>query len=63
MVRGETEQLFDKDGNLFIDQNPKFFSFILQYLRTGRNQQLQGEILEGVMGIAERIGLDWSYFI
>ena len=63
MVRGETEQLFDKDGNLFIDQNPKYFSFILQYLRTGRNQQLQGEILEGVMGIAERIGLDWSYFI
>jgi len=34
MVRGETEQVFDKDGNLFIDQDPKYFRFVLHYLRT-----------------------------
>ena len=33
MVRGEDKQQFDKDGNLFIDANPKYFSFVLDGLR------------------------------
>ena len=33
MVRGETKQEFDKDGNLFIDQDPKHFVYVLQSLR------------------------------
>ena len=33
MVRGEDKQQFDKEGNLFIDANPKYFSFVLDGLR------------------------------
>ena len=33
MVRGEEKQEFDKDGNLFIDCDPKDFAYILKALR------------------------------
>ena len=33
MVRGEEKQEFDKDGNLFIDCDPKDFAYVLKILR------------------------------
>ena len=63
MVRGETEQQFDKDGNLFIDQNPKHFPYILEHLRTSsRKVYVPKESLWGVKGIARSLGLaEWSF--
>ena len=58
MVRGETEQLFDKDGNLFIDQDPKYFPYILQYLRTkGGIISVPEASLNDINGLAHRLGL------
>ena len=34
MVRGEVKQHFDKDGNLFIDHDPKLFAYVLRSLRS-----------------------------
>ena len=58
MVRGEKEQLFDKDGNLFIDQDPKYFPYILQYLRTkGGIISVPEASLNDINGLAHRLGL------
>ena len=63
MVRGETEQLFDKDGNLFIDQDPKYFRFVLQYLRTkGRSTIVPIAFLDNVITIADELGLSKDKF-
>ena len=63
MVRGETEQLFDKDGNLFIDQDPKYFRFVLQYLRTkGRSTIVPIAFINNVITIADELGLSKDKF-
>eukprot|EP00927_Polykrikos_kofoidii_P004757 TRINITY_DN11879_c0_g1_i1.p1 TRINITY_DN11879_c0_g1~~TRINITY_DN11879_c0_g1_i1.p1 ORF type:complete len:418 (-),score=50.95 TRINITY_DN11879_c0_g1_i1:38-1249(-) len=35
MVSGRVPQKREKDGSIFIDRNPKHFSFVLDYLRSG----------------------------
>ena len=37
MVEGKSKQLFDADGNLFIDEDPKDFAYILRALRNVNN--------------------------
>eukprot|EP00746_Dinoflagellata_sp_MGD_P028704 gnl/MRDRNA2_/MRDRNA2_167847_c0_seq1.p1 gnl/MRDRNA2_/MRDRNA2_167847_c0~~gnl/MRDRNA2_/MRDRNA2_167847_c0_seq1.p1 ORF type:complete len:442 (+),score=50.87 gnl/MRDRNA2_/MRDRNA2_167847_c0_seq1:120-1328(+) len=34
MAAGRVPQKFEKDGSIFIDRNPKHFSFVLDYLRS-----------------------------
>ena len=62
MVRGETKQLFDKDGNLFIDQNPKYFPYLLEYLRTkGKSRTVPKASFDGVLGIATALRLETGF--
>ena len=65
MVRGEEEQKFDKNGNLFIDLDPKFFVHILNALRTETLIWVPKGSLGNVMKIARSLGLkvrDWDPF-
>ena len=65
MVRGETEQQFDKDGNLFIDQNPKYFPYILEYLRTKGHvipQPVPKASFDSVVEMAKGLlGVGWGW--
>jgi len=36
LLNNQEEQIYDKDGNLFIDRNGKIFRYILHYLRDGK---------------------------
>ena len=47
--------MFDKDGNLFIDQDPKNFVYVLNSLRTGCYVGVPKEALLNVKGIAEKL--------
>ena len=55
IVKGEMKQVFDKDGNLFIDQDPKNFVYVLNSLRTGCSVDVPMEALRNVRGIAEKL--------
>ena len=62
MVRGEDKQEFDKDGNLFIDFDPKDFVYVLKYLRTARyspasDTSVPTGALKNVKIIADCLGL------
>ena len=39
IVEGKVKQQFDKDGILFIDEDPKDFVYILRYIRKKLNKE------------------------
>ena len=62
IVRGEDKQEFDKDGNLFLDFDPKDFVYVLKYLRTARyspasDTSVPTGALKNVRIIADCLGL------
>ena len=62
LVRGEEKQEFDKEGNLFLDFDPKDFVYVLKYLRTTRYSPSSGTFvptgaLKNVQIIADCLGL------
>ena len=64
MVRGEDEEEeeeFDKDGNLFLDFDPKDFSYVLKALRKRGKGEYRSELPEeayyDVMDLAARLDL------
>ena len=59
MVRGEVKQEFDKDGNLFLDCDPKDFVYVLKQRRfKGPQTRVPKETYHNVWGIAAGLGLD-----
>ena len=66
MVRGETKQEFDKDGNLYIDQDPKHFVYVLNSLRVRyrypMNFQVPKEALSYVQSLAGSLGMGGGQF-
>ena len=62
MVTGEDEQQFDKDGNLFIDQDPKDFVYVLKSLRVGGNIIVPKEAYKNVRKLAQSLGLGGGQF-
>ena len=57
IVRGEETQEFDKDGNLFIDHDPKHFVYILNALRVRSRIRAPKESHGMVREIARSLGL------
>ena len=58
MVMGEDKQQLDKDGNLFIDANPKFFSFVLDGLRNPGRMVVVPKIVHiGVSELDDKLGV------
>jgi len=62
IVKGELKQEFDKDGNLFIDQDPKYFIYVLNYLRTGRLVYMSKDAVGNVVGIAAKLEIPYINF-
>ena len=60
MVRGEVKQQFDKDGNLFIDHDPKIFGYILKFLRSGSTTVPRSQISD-VGILAQNLGIDANF--
>ena len=65
MVRGDEKQEFDKEGNLFLDFNPKYFSYVLDALRLrGSGVAYRANVPRGVFldvwSIANSLGLDFN---
>ena len=61
MVEGELKQEFDKDGNLYIDCDPKDFVYVLKALRrrsAGPKTAVPKEVFSSVWGTAAGLGLD-----
>ena len=62
MVTGEDKQQFDKDGNLFIDANPKYFSFVLDGLRSLDKAVVVPKMLhKGVSELDKKLGVGNTY--
>ena len=63
MVRGEEKQEFDKDGNLFIDCDPKDFVYVLKALRKrGHGKtRVPKEAYSDVEATASSLGLNLAY--
>ena len=67
LVKGEDKQEFDKDGNLFIDCDPKDFVYVLKALRMrgkggqGPEIRVPKEVYSNVWGLAASLGLDGGY--
>jgi len=57
MVRGEIKQEFDKDGNLFLDKDPKDFVYVLKSLRAGGSIPVPKEAFRFVQSLARSLGL------
>ena len=66
LVRGEDNQEFDKEGNLFIDFDPKDFFYVLKALRVRRmtehKTRVPKEAFHDVWNIANWLGLDGHIF-
>ena len=58
IVRGEDEQMFDKNGNLFFDYDPKHFVHVLNALRAGKPIKVPKGSLDSVESIARSLGLE-----
>jgi len=60
LASGRHHVEWEEDGSLFIDRNPEFFPFILEYLRNGNKVILpeKVEIRDALMLEAEYYGLD-----
>ena len=63
MVEGKVKQQFDKDGNLFIDCDPKAFGYVLKALRKrGGIIKVPREAIDDVRATANSLGLSDSGF-
>ena len=61
MVTGAEKQKFDKDGNLFIDENPEYFAYVLDGLRRpGKEVGVPNIFHGGVKELALKLGLQFA---
>ena len=60
IVRGEVQQKFDKNGNLFLDYDPKHFVHVLNTLRVSEMIRVPNGSLDSVESIARSLGLNFN---
>ena len=61
MVTGTEKQKFDKDGNLFIDESPEYFAYVLDGLRRpGKEVGVPNIFHGGVEELALKLGLQFA---